>query len=339
MKKKWFIGIDVSKHTLDASFLMQQGTKRSEASWQVFANTDAGLAKFKKWLTANGVPFSANTLLVIENTGVYHRLLVNFCAQQQLPICVENGAQVKWSLGIGRGKNDRIDSHRLLAYACRFADRLKPTAALLPGIQAIKDLTAMRSRQLTHLASLKAHLKELAATTNPADVKALEKIHKPIIKASEVAIKKMEATIVQKINENANTKQQYKLLLSIPGIGPVTAAYLIACTNAFTNCSSGKQLACYCGVVPFDHQSGISVKGKHRVHHMANKTLKSLLHMCALTTIKYSPEFKAYVERRTANGKHMMSTINAVRNRLVLRAYAVVRDNKPYVENLCKSAA
>lgn len=145
----------------------------------------------------------------------------------------------------------------------------------------------------------------------------------------------METAIVKKINEQTDTKRQYKLLLSIPGIGPVTAAYLIARTNAFTNCTSGKQLACYCGVVPFDHQSGVSIKGKHQVHKMANKTLKSLLHMCALTAIKYNPEFGNYVERKKEEGKHIMRIINAVRNKLVLRAFSVVKNNHPYVENMC----
>lgn len=338
MKKKFFIGIDVSKHSLDVSFLVQQGVKRTEPSWMVFDNSPTGLGKLKKWLLANEIPFSSHTLIVIENTGLYHRLLVDFCAKLQLPICIENGAQVKWSLGIVRGKSDRVDSRRLATYAYRFADRLKATPVLHQGIQAIKDLIALRSRQLTQLASLKANLKEIAATTRSAAVKELEKIHKPLIKAVEVAIKKMETAIVKKINEQTDTKKQYKLLLSIPGIGPVTAAYLIASTNAFTNCISGKQLACYCGVVPFDHQSGISIKGKHKVHKMANKTLKSLLHMCALTAIKYNKEFGAYVERKKEEGKHIMSIINAVRNKLVLRAFSVVKNNRPYVENMCNAA-
>lgn len=338
MKKKFFIGIDVSKYSIDAAFIVQSGSERSDPIWQVFDNKDSGLSTFKKWLISNSIPFNNNTLIVIENTGLYHRQLMNFCFKNKLQLCIENGAQVKWSLGIARGKNDIVDSRRLATYACRFADRLKPAPALQKGIQAIKDLITLRSRQLVQVKSLQANLKELASTTSAAAVKELEKIHAPVIKAVKTAIKKMEESIIKKINDNADTKKQYKCLLSIPGIGPVTAAYLIACTNGFTNCSSGKQLACYCGVVPFDHQSGISIKGKHRVHKMANKTLKSLLHMCALAAIKYSKEFAYYVERKKLEGKHMMSIINAVRNKLVLRAYSVVKNNKPYVENMCISA-
>src|SRR5688500_5639405 len=169
------------------------------------------------------------------------------------------------------------------------------------------------------------------------------------------------------------------LLLSIPCIGPVTASYLIACTNAFTACSSGKQLACYCGVVPFEYQSGISIKGKHHVHKMANKNLKALLHfyvlsffryvsefkhyfiikkknekskkykhhihktynknlkallhLCALSSIRYVAELKHYFNRKVKEGKQKMSIVNAIRNKLVLRAFSVIKNDKPYVEN------
>ncbi len=94
-------------------------------------------------------------------------------------------------------------------------------------------------------------------------------------------------------------------------------------------CSSGKQLACYCGVVPFDYQSGISIKGKHPVHKMANKELKQLLHMGALMCIKNHPEFKAYYTRKKQEGKHPMSILNAIKNKLVLRAFAVVKNERP----------
>lgn len=108
----------------------------------------------KAWLQSNHVPFNDHTLFVIENTGLYHRRLVNFCNKHQLQLCIENGAQVKWSLGIARGKSDKVDSRRLATYAVRFADRLKPAAALHEGIQGIKDLITLRNRHIVQLSSL-----------------------------------------------------------------------------------------------------------------------------------------------------------------------------------------
>jgi transposase len=258
----------------------------------------------KAWLQSNEIPFTKQTLFVIENTGLYHRLLVKFCNQHQLQLCIENGAQVKWSLGIARGKSDKMDSRRLAVYAVRFADRLKPSSVLHEGIQAIKDLITVRNRNQVQLCSLQTYLKELKATTDIKAIKELMKIQAPLLKALRVAIKKIDAAIIQKIEANELTKKQYKLLLSIPCIGPVTASYLIACTNAFSTCHSGKQLACYCGVVPFEYQSGISIKGKYHVHKMANKNLKALLHLCAMSSIKYVDELKNYFNRKVEDGNH-----------------------------------
>lgn len=71
---------------------------------------------------------------------------------------------------------------------------------------------------------------------------------------------------------------------------------------------------------------------------MANRDLKKLLHLCSLTDIQYYPEFKDYYNRKKAEGKHSMSILNAIRNKIVLRAVAVVNSKKAYVDNT-KSAA
>ncbi|HEY2725717.1 MAG TPA: IS110 family transposase [Parafilimonas sp.] len=121
-------------------------------------------------------------------------------------------------------------------------------------------------------------------------------------------------------------------MLSVPGIGRFTAVYLICCTNNFAAKYTGKQLAGYAGVVPFDHTSGTSIKSKNRVHKMANKDLKQMLHLCALTAIKCYPEFTNYFNRKKAEGKNGMSVLNAIRNKIVLRAIAVVNKQAPYVD-------
>jgi transposase len=333
MKKQFFIGIDVSKHTLDATVIEQQNKERSNPQWKVFDNNPAGLHMLGQWLKSLGVVYGSNGLILIENTGLYHRHLVNWCTKVGLDICIENGAQVKWSMGISRGKNDRVDSRRLALYAIRFIDRLQPKPALEPGIQDLKDLMTLRNRHLASLSSLVAHIKELSLTSDKVFVKQLEKTHKGLIKSLKATIKSIESSIEKILKGSEQMNRQYSLLLTVPGIGPVTAAYLVACTNAFTNCSSGKQLACYCGVVPFEHQSGVSIKGKSRVHKMPNKELKRLLHMCALSALKSNKEIIDYVNRKVAEEKNKMSVLNAVRNKMVLRAFAVVKNNRPFVEN------
>jgi len=95
-----------------------------------------------------------------------------------------------------------------------------------------------------------------------------------------------------------------------------------------------RKLACYCGVAPFEYSSGSSVRGKTKVHYMANKKLKCNLHMASLTAVKLDADLKAYYERKVAEGKNKMSVLNAVKNKLLVRVIAVVNKQQDYVKKL-----
>ena len=152
------------------------------------------------------------------------------------------------------------------------------------------------------------------------------------------SIDEIEKQITVIIKSDQSISDNYNFLVSVSGIGPVTATYILCCTNNFAGKVSGKQLACYAGVVPFSERSGTSLKGRNKVHKMANKELKSLLHMCALSAIKNYPEFRNYYDRKKIEGKHPNSILNAICNKIVLRAVAVVNNQKKYVENYKKAA-
>jgi transposase len=166
----------------------------------------------------------------------------------------------------------------------------------------------------------------------------LEKAYKAAIAGIAKSIQEINTLMKKIIAENDTVNRNYLLLQTVPGIGHLTAIYLICCTNNFAGKVSGKQLACYAGVVPFEHSSGISVKGRTRVHKMANKDLKKLLHLSALSAIKYYPEFTTYYKRKKAEGKHSMSVLNAIRNKIVLRVAAVVNNQQAYVNNSVNAA-
>ena len=127
----------------------------------------------------------------------------------------------------------------------------------------------------------------------------------------------------------------YQLITSVNGIGFVTASYILVTTNEFINISDPKKYACYSGVVPFEHTSGTSIRGKNRVSQMANKKIKTLLHMAALTAIKMKGEIQDYYLRKVKEGKNKMSILNAIRNKLVLRIFACITQNRVYENNNC----
>ncbi len=338
MKKKIFIGIDVSKHTLDVAFIVRNDDTLADPVWRQFNNTHSGLKEMKKWLLQMNVSLDQNAIIVIENTGIYHRLLWQYCSVLQVDLCIENAAQVKWSLGIARGKNDKVDSRRLALYAVRHIDRLKAAPRLHKSITALKDLLTLRTKLLVQSRSISTGFNELKNVSDTVIVKTMQKLLRPAQDGIIESLKRIEEQIKAMLSQDKELSRIYKLLITIPGIGHVTAVMLMCCTNLFTLCSSGKQLACYCGVAPFDHQSGISIKGKHRVHKMANKELKRLLHLCALTVIRHKQEFKLYYERKKQEGKHGMCILNAIRNKIVLRVFAVVKNNRSYVNNSIMAA-
>lgn len=340
MKKQtcFFLGIDVSKQWFDISLMAVLNFQKQPMITERFLNTNEGLALLKKWLIAQNVKFDADTLLVIENTGIYHRLLWKFFSDNNIPIHIGNAAHIKKSFGIARGKNDKIDSQRLCSYAYKNDDELKATPVLNSVFLSLKDLITSRTRLKAQLGANKAYLKELKSINDQATQKMMEKAYKMAICGLKKSIAEIEKQIALTIKSDESIKTNYNLLLSVPGIGPVTATYILCCTNNFAGKISGKQLACYAGVAPFSDTSGTSLKGRNKVHKMANKELKSLLHMCALSTLKNYKEFRNYYDRKVNDGKHPNSVLNAICNKIVLRVVAVVNNQKIYVENYKKAA-
>jgi transposase len=330
---EFFIGIDISKPYFDASLMAVISHVKQALQTARFDNTVSGIKQFENWLKTHRVAFTEDSLVVIENTGIYHRLIWTFCSKKHLPLHIGNAAHIKWSFGIARGKNDKIDSIRLCKYAFKESDSLKATAALDPQLLHLKDFISTRTKLLKYKSSLSVSITELGNVNEKSHQKVVEKALKDAIQGVAKSIKNVEDQIKKIISENRDFTRNYKFLISIPGLGHVTAVYLIGCTANFAGQPSGKELACYAGVAPFEHSSGISVKGKTRVHRMANKELKRLLHMCALSLIQHNQEFKIYYNRKKDEGKNSMSILNAVRNKIALRIAAVIKNQTVYKNN------
>ncbi len=333
-----YLGIDVSKLTLDVSLLVINDRDKQPMITERFDNNVQGIKALHGWLKKSKVCFNTNTLVVMENTGVYHRQIWEYCSVHNLPIHIGNATHIKWSFGIARGKNDRIDSQRLCKYAFKHADELKATPPLNPVLIKLKDLMAARSSLLAKINSIKVYLNELKLSNSAQVQKMMEELHESALSGLKASLRQVETQIRKIVAQDAAIHKSYELLISVPGIGHLTAIYLICCTNNFASKLTGKQLACYAGVVPFEHTSGTSIKGRNRVHKMGNKQLKKMLYLCATSSIHHYDEFKDYYQRKQSEGKHNMSIINAIKNKIILRAVAVVNKQEPYVDNYKKVA-
>lgn len=328
--QKNYLGIDVSKLIFDVSLITVVNNLRQAAVISQFDNNAVGLKRFKKWLDEHQVSFDANSLLVIENTGIYHRLIWNFCTTHLLPVFIGNAADLKWSFGIARTKNDKVDSMRLCEYAYKNHEDIKPTTGLNRALITLKDLLTNRSKLLRQKNAIRQTLGELKMSNDKATQQLLEKINKTALEGLKTSIKLIDTEMLRLVQQDDTVFANYKRMLTVPGIGKITAIFIICCTNNFVIKVTGKQLANYAGVVPHEHKSGTSVKSRNRVHFMANKELKAILTMGALSAISAYPEFKDYYNRKMNEGKKHLQVLNAVKNKMLLRVVAVINQQKNY---------
>jgi len=321
-----FIGIDVSKETLDIA-LIRNNDKSNIYSSKV-TNNKTGFKKMKQWLKAENVSLQ-EAVFCIEHTGMYSKPVGQFILSVQGNLWMEMSLKIIRSMGVQRGKNDKIDAMRIALYAQRCQDEMKLYEPPRPIVEKLRTLLQLRKRLISSRNSLQVPCNELTTIDEQAGKEATS-----LIRSSVSALEKNIDVINEEIDELIASDEQlaheFEIGTSVPGIARITLAYIICFTNEFKNYSGGKQLACYCGVVPFEHTSGKSVKGKPHVHNMANKLLKRLLHMGAIAAVTYYDEFKHYYERKVEEGKPKMLVLNNVRNKMVLRLAAVIKNNKPY---------
>ena len=329
-KKEIFVGVDVSKLTLDVSV---HGSRNHIK----VANSSEGFKQLMSWLKSLNIAL-CNCWFVMEYTGGYEYRLVQFCQSKQIAFTRVPGLEIKKSLGMQRGKNDKIDSKRIAGYGYEKRDRLKEHKVCNVAITSLKRLLTQRRAFVNDRKAHDHRMNELLAIE---DLKANDPNIKYYKQAAEFASKmvdKVETEIRKIVSKDEAISLNFKLITSIPGIGEVNGWMTIAYTENFESFPNGRTYGAYVGVVPYEHTSGTSIRGRSRVSQMANKPLKGDLSMAAKASVMHDPEMKAYYERRIEIGKKHMAVMNEVKFKLVLRMFAVVNKGEVYVKNQ-KSAA
>jgi transposase len=169
-----------------------------------------------------------------------------------------------------------------------------------------------------------------------ADRKANQRACAASLKALKADLKSADKAITTLAQQDPELKRLFERVTSVVGISQTTAAEIIVSTNEFKAITDPKKFACYAGVVPFERSSG-KRKGRPQVSHRANKKVKSLLHMGAMSAVQHCVQLKAYYERKVDEGKNKMLVLNNVRNKIVLRIFACVREDRNYDENYALS--
>jgi transposase len=330
MKKKDYVGIDISKEKVDIRLFdsKMDGT---------FDNKPSGFKKMKS-LIEKQVDKNTELLFCFEHTGLYSVPLQAYLEKENLAYHMVSGLQVKRSLGIQRGKNDRVDARRLAEYAQSHGEEIKPQKLQSPHLIRLKYLLSMRSRLVRQRAGFTASIKDYKKCLALTNADVMIHVQQEMIKVLDKQVVKLEKEIRGIIASDARIQSMFNLATSVKGIGIISATYMIVLTNCFTEFKTWRKFACYAGSAPFEHQSGTSIRGKTRISHYANKRMKAILTNAAKSAIQHSPEIRLYYQKRLREGKHKKIVVNIIRNKLISRVFAVVRRGTPYVE-LVKYAA
>ena len=330
MKVQQIIGVDLSKRTIDL-------VCHSLGTHIKIENSISGFQQFTRWLRQLQIN-SSELMVVMEHTGLYSLQFENYLQKHQIGFTKVSALAIKRSLGLIRGKTDKIDAFRIAAYGYEKMERLTVDLPVSQNLKRLQMLHATRDRLVRQRAALVCAIKEYRHI-GLSEKDLLVQSQLRVIKTYDQEIKRLECETEKVISVDEKLRKNYDLLRTIKGVGKVLALATIIKTNNFQKFANSRKFACFCGTAPFEHSSGTSIKGKTRVSHLADKQMKSLLDLSAKTAIQYDPELRNYYLNRTAKGKSKMSSINIIRNKIVYRMFAVVKRQTPYMKDYNYKAA
>jgi transposase len=324
--KKWnfILGVDVSKLTLDIHC--------AELNEHIkIDNSSEGFKAFKKWVKQLGIDL-LKSIMVMEYTGGYEYKLIQFCESLSIAYTRIPGLAIKKSLGITRGKNDKVDAKRIATYADEKIKTISPDKPLNKRILRLKELLSFRKRLVRINAGWKASLKERISMYEVTEKDTMRKIMEDNIQTNKKDIEKLDLAMMELLKEDASMLNNYNIITSLIGIGPVNGLMTIAYTENFTSFANPRTYAVYVGVIPFDHSSGTSLKGRKRVSNIANKELKQELNQAAKTAMRWDNELAQYATRKLEVKPYSL-VLNNVKFKLILRMFSLVKRGELYVEN------
>ena len=323
---KIFIGIDVSKLKLDISVVMMG---RVCTSFQV-ENKALGFKKLLK--RVHNLPdFEVdNTLFCMESTSIYHLPLADFLVFQNHSTWVENPYQIKHSLGLVRGKNDKTDARKIGIYAYRHVDSFRPFETANIALKKLEAVHKQRSKLLKMKQQIVLEINELEAMGMYDLAEIRSEISRGTIESIDKAIKNCRQKMRNIINDDEELKSLYKLLTSVEGVDLLVGVYLLVATGSFKRFTNARKFACQIGIASFEQQSGSSLHRKTGTSHFADKLGKKMITNATGCSIRRYGGLRAYFERKVKEGKPKGKVLNACKNKLLHRIFAVMKSGKPY---------
>lgn len=311
-----FVGVDIALASFTACW-QRAGARPTPP--RTFAQTPDGFSAFQGALTATGVAPAA-TLVVLEATSSYWVALAVTLHQAGVGVSVVNPAKVHYyaqSLP-RRGKTDALDADLLTRFAVERCPELwtPPPAVyheLRQRLGARDGLLTMRQQARNQLHALLQW---------PVVVGAVQAQLERVIAALDDEVAAVEQAIAQVVADGA-WRVAADRLQSVPGIGLLTAAWILVGTVNFTTCPSAASASHYAGLAPLDRLSGTSIRGRPSIGHSGNGRLRTALYMATLSAAQHNPVIKTFYDRLRAAGKPPKVARCAAARKLLHLAFAV----------------
>ena len=337
MKKivKQVAGIDVAQDELVVCLGKMHDDLTPELfAFKTFANTAKGFISFVEWvnkLSDTTVPVR----YVMEATGVYHESLAYYLDEQGLEVSIVLPNKISnyaRTLDV-KTVTDKTASQAITRFGLeRKLDQWSRPKGMF---KKLKQLTRERGQLVDERTVLKNQLHAEQAEAEPSR-KSIERIKKRI-----ALLEKQEKEIMEELKTLIQTEEEMQslivLICTLPGVGLLTAATVLAETNGFDLIRNKRQLTSYAGLDVKEKQSGTSVKGKPRISKKGNRYLRRAMHMPALAAIRHDERYKAVFARLVARHGIKMKAAVAIQRKLLEMIYILYKTNKPYDKNYFKN--
>lgn len=313
------LGIDVSKDKLDV-ILLSEGRKYHKT----INNDQKGFKYLERWLETRQV---GKVHACMESTGQYGEGIAEYLYERDHLVSVLNPARIKryGESKLHRNKTDKADAGLIAEFCLKekpgkwepLSPEIKHLRALIRRLRALK---ATRNQENNRLKS------------GEKDAWVIEDLNRHI-KFLDERIEAVKKEIDEFVQQTPSLKSQRDLLISIPGIGNLTACTLLAEIGDFSAFENAPQLAAYAGLNPTSHRSGSSVNKKARISKEGRKELRCCLYMPAVVALSCNPVIKSLSERLRERHLLKMEIVVASMRKLLHLAYGVIKTQLPFDPN------
>lgn len=317
---QYVVGIDVSKDTLDVVLL-----KETASAYATFDNHKGGFARLVRWLVSRE---AGHAHVCLEATGQYGDAVAEHLYHAGYLVSVVNPARIKHygNSKLHRNKTDKADAGLI----AEFCQKEKP-ALWKPLPPHLKQLRQMVRRLDDLRTTYQQERNRLGSGVT--DPWVIEDLTSHIEYLSQ-RMKALQNAIFQLVKAYPELKEQSGLLETIPGIGKLTAARLLAEIGDISCFADAPQLAAYAGLNPRGMRSGTSVHRKTRISKAGRSVLRQSLYMPALVARTHNPIIRAFCDRLALTGLPQMAIVAAAMRKLLHLVFGILKHKRPFDPNI-----